>query len=533
MSKNYAIAIGINQYQFLQPLDYASNDAWLVQKLFREDLGFERVFVFTDTTKQGIIPTRANLLNFIAHLSMEPFLEPTDNFWFFFRGHGINHNGSNYLMPVDGQLTDIDNTAISIAEITNYLNKCGAGNTILLLDIFYQERKTDSPLEYLNYAKLTNHNITTFFAQSYSQLSYDIPFLKYGVFAYALTEGLGDRGQCSTVAKLDNYLHHRVYHLVQQYHQADQTPALISPQANRILIGKHATKQDINTLKNSALQAETKGELETAKNLWIQVLAVVATDTDGIDALQRIYINQCYSTSNFKQSSHQPSLVNHLGQNQAEISTTDYSTVAVANPTTQHSNSHIVKPSPQQTTTDIISKQKTASHIEIEQFVTYEQLATFLSAQNWREADKATSKLLLEISGRQKEGWLTIAAINKLNPHTLQLIDKIWHQHSQGRFGFSVQKQIWETIEGSQNANYHVWCDYCDRLGWRVNDNWCFYSSLTFDITAPKGHFPAAGIINIINPWKGWSVGAFACVNGFINLIYSSSQMVEVQSSGF
>lgn len=48
MVKNWALAIGINQYDFLQPLKYAKRDALLMQKLLYGEAGFERVFLFSD-----------------------------------------------------------------------------------------------------------------------------------------------------------------------------------------------------------------------------------------------------------------------------------------------------------------------------------------------------------------------------------------------------------------------------------------------------------------------------------------------------
>lgn len=57
-----------------------------------------------------------------------------DNFWFFFSGHGIPHNGQDYLMPLDGDPEDIENTGISTNTITNYLRSCGADNAVMILD---------------------------------------------------------------------------------------------------------------------------------------------------------------------------------------------------------------------------------------------------------------------------------------------------------------------------------------------------------------------------------------------------------------
>ena len=46
MSKNWAIAIGINQYDYLQPLNYAKRDAQLIQQFLGNEAAFERTYFF-------------------------------------------------------------------------------------------------------------------------------------------------------------------------------------------------------------------------------------------------------------------------------------------------------------------------------------------------------------------------------------------------------------------------------------------------------------------------------------------------------
>ena len=63
MAKNRAISIGINQYDFLQPLKYAKQDADLIQEFFR-DAGFEQVLFFSDDSPDiGGKSTRPSLTN--------------------------------------------------------------------------------------------------------------------------------------------------------------------------------------------------------------------------------------------------------------------------------------------------------------------------------------------------------------------------------------------------------------------------------------------------------------------------------------
>ncbi|WP_242065079.1 caspase family protein [Nostoc sp. FACHB-133] len=73
MAKNWAIAIGINQYDYLQPLNYAKRDALLMQEFLSNEAGFERIFLFSDDSPpvdgKSTRPTRTNLLRVLRQLS--------------------------------------------------------------------------------------------------------------------------------------------------------------------------------------------------------------------------------------------------------------------------------------------------------------------------------------------------------------------------------------------------------------------------------------------------------------------------------
>ena len=138
MASNWAIVIGINQYRFLQPLKYAKRDAEAMSHFLTENAKFDRIFLFTDDSLpiggKSTEPFRANLLRVLRQIFATPFMNDGDNFWFFFSGHGIPHQGQDYLMPLDGDPEDIENTGISTNTITNYLRSCGADNAVMILD---------------------------------------------------------------------------------------------------------------------------------------------------------------------------------------------------------------------------------------------------------------------------------------------------------------------------------------------------------------------------------------------------------------
>ncbi|WP_309143826.1 GUN4 domain-containing protein [Oscillatoria sp. HE19RPO] len=120
----------------------------------------------------------------------------------------------------------------------------------------------------------------------------------------------------------------------------------------------------------------------------------------------------------------------------------------------------------------------------------YQKLQQFLAAGKWREADEETARVMLHVAGREEEGWLDEDSINQFPCEDLRQIDGLWVQYSNGRFGFSVQKRIWQECGGA--------CDYetvkClgDRVGWRKEGEWLEYDECTFNAKAPPGHLPTS-----------------------------------------
>ena len=74
----------------------------------------------------------------------------------------------------------------------------------------------------------------------------------------------------------------------------------------------------------------------------------------------------------------------------------------------------------------------------------YNQLRDLLAAGNWQEADKTTTKMMLKVAGREQQGWFRREDINKFACEDFRIINQLWLDYSQGKFGFSVQKEIWQ-----------------------------------------------------------------------------------------
>ncbi|MBD2771168.1 GUN4 domain-containing protein [Iningainema tapete] len=145
----------------------------------------------------------------------------------------------------------------------------------------------------------------------------------------------------------------------------------------------------------------------------------------------------------------------------------------------------------------LLRKHKERDRPLIQQKITHDLTAALrdlLVAGRWAEADRETLRIMLKVANRQQEGWLNVASIRNFPQKDLHAIDQLWTRASDGRFGFSVQKDIWNNVGGSLNANDKIYEAFGDKVGWRVHKKWLQVDDLDFDISSPPGHLPAVAV---------------------------------------
>ncbi len=95
--------------------------------------------------------------------------------------------------------------------------------------------------------------------------------------------------------------------------------------------------------------------------------------------------------------------------------------------------------------------------IKSERGVDYTKLRDLLATGKWQEADEETEQKMLEAAGRTEDGWLRVEDIARFPCEDLRTIDQLWVKYSNGRFGFSVQKRIYESLGGTRKYDYKIW----------------------------------------------------------------------------
>lgn len=238
MGRHFAIAIGINQYQFFQPLNYAQQDAeafcdfWIDQA----NIPPQQSILLSDTSLplagRSTYPTREVLQDWIDKISGQGQIdqiniEPADQLWLLFSGYGVSHEGHDYLMPVDGDPNDVERTAISMRSLFTTLKNAPTDNLLVLLDINRAASLQSGSLLGAETVKLARElEIPVLLSCQPGQFSQETSDLRHGLFTAALLEAL-QSGECSTLANLDDYLQRRLPQLSDQHMRPPQTPLMV------------------------------------------------------------------------------------------------------------------------------------------------------------------------------------------------------------------------------------------------------------------------------------------------------------------
>jgi hypothetical protein len=129
-----------------------------------------------------------------------------------------------------------------------------------------------------------------------------------------------------------------------------------------------------------------------------------------------------------------------------------------------------------------------------EREIDYTRLRDLLKAKDWQAADDETYEVMIRAVGKESADVFTEDELLNFPCTDLKTIDRLWVKYSGGKWGFSVQKQIWQECDSPTEYNDN-WEKFCDRVGWRKNGNWVDYDDLTFD---PEKSLPGGF------PWFWW-----------------------------
>ncbi|HIK11567.1 MAG TPA: GUN4 domain-containing protein [Oscillatoriaceae cyanobacterium M33_DOE_052] len=126
------------------------------------------------------------------------------------------------------------------------------------------------------------------------------------------------------------------------------------------------------------------------------------------------------------------------------------------------------------------------------------KLEQLLGQQQWQAASDLTWKIF-NPEGKNTRDMEPIAC------GTIDNVDRLWNNYSDGRYGFGVQRQIWEEIAASLASTAEpeqeaepVWPTFYQRLGWGLTPEEALE-------TAKRGYFPVS------ESWMTGEILTFGC----------------------
>jgi uncharacterized caspase-like protein len=282
----YAIAIGINQYQHFQPLNYALRDAQALQEFLTGEAEFspDRVFLLTDTSptvEQGTTyPNRANVEAALTYIARQP--KAGDFLWVFFSGYGVQADGQDYLMPIEGDPSRVRETGIPITTVISILQAATTRNLLLLLDINRSQSAIGSAQVGEQIAAIAREaDIPTLLSCQHHQFSHETLALRQGLFTAALLESLR-YGGCTTIDHLVQFLSDRLPELSEHHWRPRQEPLAIvtAQQRYQLLLPQRPSRQTASNSIDAAIASQTQAGTVHAGN-GKQPLPVTAAIGNG------------------------------------------------------------------------------------------------------------------------------------------------------------------------------------------------------------------------------------------------------------
>ncbi len=229
-AEHYALLIGVRQYipTELTDLKYTENDVVKLAEVLRQR-GYQpdNIVLMTQTTgadRAGLLPTSDNIRHQLKLLLGG--LDRSDTILIAVSGHGVQFLGEevDYFCPMDAKLAD-RSTLVSLKEIYDQLDACGAAGKLLLVDACRDDPQTDlskstkkielEPVHEKRPSVVVEGGAIALKSCSRTQQSFEDPRLEHGIFFYHLIEGFKGAADLDgdgeiTVSELESHTTKRV-----------------------------------------------------------------------------------------------------------------------------------------------------------------------------------------------------------------------------------------------------------------------------------------------------------------------------------
>jgi hypothetical protein len=123
-----------------------------------------------------------------------------------------------------------------------------------------------------------------------------------------------------------------------------------------------------------------------------------------------------------------------------------------------------------------------------------------LTKKRFKQADRETAEKILQVSGKQQLGMMELEDIQRFPCRDLRTLNNLWFTQSKGKFGFTVQKVIYDSIynklqENSKRDTYIIsdtFEQFAEQVEWKRKGQPFLYNEdeLPINLEGKEGHLP-------------------------------------------
>lgn len=201
--ESWAVLVGIDNYRKWPKLHHAVNDAQALRQLLIDKFHFSSDHVVTLLNQDA---TRERILSSLSQLSTQPGgVQPGDRVLVYFAGHGATRRlpsgrDLGYLVPVDGDTSDLDAHSISMTHFQDISEAIPAKHVMFVMDSCFSGLALTRGLAQPSYLReLTSRNARELFtAGGADEPVSDSGPNGHSVFTWTLLQGLDGRADANS-----------------------------------------------------------------------------------------------------------------------------------------------------------------------------------------------------------------------------------------------------------------------------------------------------------------------------------------------
>jgi hypothetical protein len=238
-----AIVIGAEDYINMADAPYAAKDAEIITRYFKDALGIDKVFTYTNEEVTGFF--FINIFDDKTGQLMKLVNQGETEIFVYYSGHGIPEKDGTevYLFPTDGKLEMLDVMGYSLNKLYKNLDALQAKSVTVILDACFSgnSRASETQIsENLTSAKGTiirprevqpwesNPNFRVFTSSKDEQTSLGFDVTGTGLFTYFLASGMQGEADTNadkiiTAAELQKFVTEKVVETSRKI-RGEQTP---------------------------------------------------------------------------------------------------------------------------------------------------------------------------------------------------------------------------------------------------------------------------------------------------------------------